>query len=147
MIGNKAKILDWLKEQSDIQVFEIRKCRKKRYTDANLYAWHLINCIANVKKVSKEEVYLSMLEYYGQSIIVPVQQGLPINGIFKYYKLIDEKPINGQMASFYKLMKSSSLFDKKEMSIFIDGLIQEAKLLDIKTLMPDEIEQLKQAWE
>lgn len=146
MIGYKNEIISWLEDQPNIQKFEIKKCRKKRSLNANAYAWYLITRIADEMKLSKEVVYINMLEDYGQSIIVPVQQGLPIDGIFKYYKLIDEKPINGQMASFYKIMKGSSLFDTKEMSIFIDGLIQEAKQLEIEIMTPDEIERLKQAW-
>ena len=129
MVGNKNECYEWLSNQSTTNdkgktvLFKVEVYRKKRSLNANAYAWVLIGKIADVLRTSKEEVYLQMLEDYGQSIIVPVQQGLDIDGIFKYYRLIRSQPLNGQSADFYKIMKGSSAFDTKEMAVFIDGII------------------------
>ena len=146
MIGTKKQVVDWLANQSETQQFEIKKRYKKRSLNANAYAWALISKIADELRTSKDEVYLQMLEDYGQSIIVPVHQGLDIDGIFKYYRLIKSQPLNGQSADFYKIMKGSSAFDTREMSIFIDGIVSEAKQLDIEMLPADELQQLKDDW-
>ena len=48
--------------------------------------------------------------------------------------------------SWYKVIKGSSEYDTKEMSVFIDGIVQEAEQLGIDTLPPAEIERLKGLW-
>lgn len=45
----------------------VKRHREKRSLDANAYCWLLINEIANVLRVDKDSVYLSMLKRYGQS--------------------------------------------------------------------------------
>jgi hypothetical protein len=42
--------------------------------------------------------------------------------------------------------KGSSEFDTKEMSIFIDGIVSEAKELGIETMTPNEIARLNGLW-
>lgn len=48
---------------------------------------------------------------------------------------------------WFYLLKPSHLFNTKEMSMLIDGIVQDAKSLGIETLTPDEIERLKQQWQ
>ena len=66
-----------------------------------------------------------MLEDYGQSILIPVKKGEKPNGYFKYYKYETSSILNGKEADWYKIYKGSSEFDSKEMTILIDGIIQE----------------------
>lgn len=47
---------------------------------------------------------------------------------------------------WFYLLKPSHLFDTKEMSRLIDGIVQDAKTLGIETMTPSEIERLKQLW-
>lgn len=42
--------------------------------------------------------------------------------------------------------KGSSLYNTKEMSLLIDGVVRECKELGIETETPDEIERMKQEW-
>ena len=46
----------------------------------------------------------------------------------------------------YVLLEHSRFYDSKEMSVLIDGTVQEAKAQGIDTLTPGEIEELKQKW-
>lgn len=46
----------------------------------------------------------------------------------------------------YVLLQHSRFFDSKEMSILIDGTVQEAKAQGIDTLTTAEIEEMKQKW-
>jgi hypothetical protein len=39
------------------------------------------------------------------------------------------------------------MYDTKEMSVLIDGIVSEAKELGIETLTPDELERIKSAWQ
>lgn len=143
MIGTPKDLIKWLLEQDEEKKFEVQECKGKRSLSQNSYCWLLINKIANILRLSKEEIYLQMLEDYGQSILIPVQKGEKPNGYFKYYKYETSSILNGKEADWYKIYKGSSEFDSKEMTILIDGIIQECKQLGIETLTPDEISKLK----
>ena len=143
MIGSPIEIIQWLYNQDKNKKFEIKEKREKRSLSQNSYAWELITKIGNILRLSKEEIYLQMLEDYGQSILIPVKKGEKPNGYFKYYKYETSSILNGKEADWYKIYKGSSEFDSKEMTILIDGIIQECKQLGIETLTPDEIAKLK----
>lgn len=91
------------------------------------------------KDLSKEEVYIGLLEDYSKCLMIPVEKGKKLNGFFKYYKYIATTNINGKEADYYKVFKGSSEFDTEEMSVFLDGIIQECKQLGIETLTPEQI--------
>lgn len=146
MIGNPKKLIAWLLEQDDKSEYEVKKYHKKRSLNSNSYCWALIGEIANVLRTSKEEIYLQMLEDYGQSMLIPVEVGKKPDGYFKYYKYITTSEINGKKADWYKVFKGSSEYDTREMSILIDGIVSEAKEMDIETLPPGEVERLKNMW-
>lgn len=139
MIGKAEKIIQWLFKQDLDKEFEIKEKRNKRSKSQNAYAWELIGKIADVLRKSKEEVYLQMLKDYGQSEIVSMLSSINPKGYFKYYESIGTGIVNNKEFTHYKIFKGSSEFDTKEMTIFIDGIIQECKQLDIETLTPEQI--------
>ena len=142
MIGTSKDLIKWLLEQDEEKKFEVQECKGKRSLSQNSYCWLLINKIANILRLSKEEIYLQMLEDYGQSILIPVKKGEKPNGYFKYYKYETSSILNGKEADWYKIYKGSSEFDSKEMTILIDGIIQECKQLGIETLPLEELKRL-----
>ena len=142
MIGTPIKLIQFLYNQEKDKLFQIKEYKQKRTLTQNGYAWALINELANKMRISKEEMYLKMLEDYSQCLMIPVEKGQKPDGYFKYYKFITTTTINGKKADYYKVFKGSSEFNTKEMSIFIDGIVQEAKQLGIPTLEDIEIEQL-----
>jgi hypothetical protein len=125
---------------------KIDKYREKRSLNANNYAWKLLTEIANVIRASKEEVYLRMLKLYGQSEIISVLSHIPIGEYVKYCEEAGESTLNGKLFKHYKVYKGSSEFDTREMSIFLDGVVSEAKELGIQTMTPNEIANLKSLW-
>ena len=146
MTGNAEQIVKWLFTQDRDKVFEVKEYKEKRSLNANSYAWALMTKIADALRTSKNEIYLQMLEDYGQTLLIPVEVGKQPDGFFKYYKFITTSQINGKDADWYKVFKGSSDFDSKEMAILIDGIISEAKELGIETLPPADIERLKERW-
>ena len=146
MLGKPQEIIQWLFAQDRDKVFEIKEHREKRSLTANAYAWALIGKIADVLRTSKDEVYLLMLKRYGQSEVVSVLSFIDVSGYFKYYEKIGSGTVQGKEFTHYRIFLGSSEYDSKEMAILIDGIISEAKELDIETLPPREIEQLKKAW-
>lgn len=144
MIGNSQQIIQWLFQQKDLdKKFEIKEHRNKRSLNANAYCWALIGEIADNMRMSKEDVYLNMLRDYGQSEIISVRSDINISGYFKYYEEAGTGTVNGKEFTHYKVYKGSSEYDTREMSIFIDGVIQEAQALGIQTLTPTQIAELK----
>lgn len=156
--GNKAFLtLSINQKQSAINCYDelhlseklsikIDKYREKRSLNANNYAWKLLTEIGNIIRISKEEVYFLMLKRYGQSEMISVLSHIPIGDYVKYCEEAGESTLNGKLFKHYKVYKGSSEFDKREMSIFIDGIVEEAKALGIETKTPDEITRLKSLW-
>jgi hypothetical protein len=143
MIGKAKEIIRFLIEQDDNKIFEIKEVHKKRSLTANAYAWKLITELGNVLRKSKEEVYLEMLKDYGQSIIISLNSEVDINHYFKYYDLIGTGIVNNKVFNHYKIYKGSSEYDSKEMSIFIDGIVQACEQVGIPTLTKEEIERMR----
>jgi hypothetical protein len=146
MIGNSSEIKQWLFLQDKDKLFEIKEYKEKRSLNANNYAWKLITEIGNVLRKSKEEVYLQMLKDYGQSEIVSVLSSIDVSGYFKYYEQVGTTTLNDKEFTHYKVYKGTSEYDTLEMSIFIDGVVETAKELDIDVRTPEEIERLKRLW-
>ena len=83
-----------------------------------------------------------MLKAYGQVSEISMLSSIDPKGYFKYYQIISKRLFNNRKFTIYRIYKGSSEFDSKEMSIFIDGIIQECKQLNINTMTPDEIARL-----
>lgn len=126
---------------------KIVKHREKRSLNANSYLWKLVTEIANVLNKSKEEIYFEMLVDYGQSEMVSIVSEIDVKGYFKYYKLAGSSILNGKEFNHYKVYKGSSEYRNDEMSILLNGVVQEAKNLGIKTKEDYELEKLIEEWD
>ena len=146
LTGKPEELIKWLFSQDREKIFEIKEHKERRSLNANAYAWALIGKIADLIRLSKDEVYLAMLKSYGQSEIVSVLSSIDISGYFKYFEVFGESSLNGKDFTHYKIFKGSSEYDTREMSILIDGIVHEAKNLGIETMTPDELQRLKDNW-
>ena len=139
------KLADELKDADKLS-FKIDKHREKRSLNANNYAWKLMTEIGNETRQSKEDVYFQMLKRYGQSEMISVLAYISIGQYVKYCEEAGESTLNGKVFKHYRVYKGSSEFDTKEMSIFLDGVVGEAKDLGIETDTPDQIAKMKALW-
>lgn len=146
MVGNPIKLITYLYEQDKEKKFKLEEYKEKRSLNANNYCWKLITEIGNVLRKSKEEVYLQCLKDYGQQEMVSVLSSINPQGYFKYYEKVGNSVLNSKEFTHYRIFKGTSEYNTKEMSIFIDGVVQEAQQLNIETKTPDEIERLKRLW-
>lgn len=146
MTGNAEEIIKWLFTQDREKQFDISEHKEKRSLNANAYAWSLIGKIADAMRITKDEAYLKALKDWGQSEIVSVLSSINVSGYFKYFEAIGTATLQGKEFTHYKMYKGSSEYDTREMSILIDGLIQDAKELNIDTLPPNEVQRLKEMW-
>lgn len=126
--------------------YEIERKRKKRSNDANALCWAVCTEIANVLRADKESIYVDMLKKYGQSDVVSVLSVVDVKGYFKYYDEFGKGTVNGKEFTHYRVYKGSSEYDTREMSILIDGIIDEAKALDIDVISESEKALLLEDW-
>ena len=134
-----------IRDVKDLDI-EFKKHREKRSLSANAYAWVLIGRIADVLRAGKDETYLRLLKRYGQSEFVSVLSHIDVSGYFKYYEPVANATIQGKEFTHYKVYKGSSEFSTEEMTIFIDGIVSEAKEMGIPTETPEELRKIKERW-
>jgi hypothetical protein len=142
---NRVGVFEIREQDKDVNI-EVKQYRQKRSINANNYAWELITKIADKMLLSKEDVYLRMLKEYGQSEMISVLSHIDISPYLKYFEQAGTSTLNGKEFTHYKVYKGSSEFDTREMSIFIDGIVQEAKNLDIETMTPNQIAEMESEW-
>lgn len=147
------KLAERLENLTDEKIdINIDKHREKRSLNANAYERVLEGKIADVLGTSKDEVHNLMLARYGQymrdkdnNIVFCL---MPASIEYEKETEIHLKPTgrtedrNGMPYCWFAQMKPSHEYDTKEMAILIDGVISEAKDLDIETLSPDEIKRM-----
>lgn len=127
-------------------VISVKQYHKKRSLDANAYCWALIGKLGDALRMDKDAVYLEMLKAYGQSEIVSVRSDIDVKGYFKYYEPVGTGTVNGSEFTHYKVFKGSSEYDTREMSILIDGVVDECKTQGIETMTPAELAVMKEEW-
>lgn len=144
-LNNVAK----LKDKGDVCNIEIKKYREKRSLNANAYAWVLIEKIANKMKLSKEDIYKRELVDYGtiatdsdgNKVIFSVKADIDVSKYFRYYKYLGDS--HDKQFKHYYVIKGSSEYNTEEMTRFIDGIVQDAQMLGIQTMTPEEIAKLE----
>lgn len=152
MIGKPKEIIEFLLEQSQEELFEIKKKTNKRSLNANGYAWKLCSEISKTLGITKEEVYKKVIKESGEFDVVPIKK----EALKMFVKAWTRKGL-GWLCDFEKsklkgyvnvvVYYGSSIYDTKQMSRLIDSLVQEAKMLGIVTLDDLEIERLLKEYE
>ena len=152
MIGTPEEISKYLWQLDKDKQYEIKEYKKKRSLDANAYCWVLCKKIADVLRITKEEVYVKAIHEVGKFEIVPIKdeavdtfiKAWSLKGIGWICEVLNKSKLDGytNLIAYY----GSSIYDTKEMSVLIDNIVQEAKQLEIETMNPRELEQLKSMW-
>lgn len=144
---------------ADLSV-EIRKERKRRSLDANAYYWALLSKLAESLGVSKTYMHNSILRRYGQIEQIGGQAVyVVIPDTESARKEVDEAQIyhlrptsqvkegkGGVMYRTYMMLKGSSAYDTKEMSVLIDGLVSECREVGIETVPSYRLQAMMEAY-
>ena len=127
---------------------EVCKYRNKRSKDANAYLWVLLQKMAEVLKSDKWTLYLQMLKKYGQFTYIVVKPNVvdAVRAQWRECEELGEITINGTKGIQLLCYFGSSNYDTKEMSELIDGVVREAQDLDIDTISPQELKEMKERW-
>lgn len=123
--------------------------RIKRSKDSNNYAWVLIQKLAEETQTDKMTVYNELLKRYSRAFDTVLIKAEAIESFTRMYRTyIDhgEVTFNGVTGHQISVFYGSSMFDSKEMELFINGLVAECKEHNIETLTPAEIELMNRQW-
>lgn len=144
-----------LKDKDKLSI-EIKQFRQKRSLNANAYFHVLVGEIAQVLTISAVRSKNIMLGRYGQPELLDdgshaiIKSNIPLTKMLEHESIhctcVGSKQENGNEVLFYKIIRGSSTYNTKEMSVLIDGTVQEAKELGIETLTPNEIKRMKEQW-
>lgn len=137
-------------------VITIKAYRKKRSLDANAYFHVLVGKIADVTGNSKVYIKNKLIAEYGQyetinGALVPLPLDDDIDAYnveFVHLQPTSRTTTNSKWKVFRVnlVMRGSHTYDTDEMSKLIDGTVSEAKDLDIETLTPNQIREMKERW-
>lgn len=120
--------------------------RRKRSLNANAYLWALVSKIADRVRLDKEAVYRRMLEDYGQFEVIEMRSDIDPSRWFKYTMPIGMVRHDGVEYYQFKAYRGSSEYDTYEMSVLLDGVVNEATNLGIPTITEEELKRMKGAW-
>jgi hypothetical protein len=143
-LNELSKLIESDKEKT----LEVKLYRQKRSNDSNSYCWVLIDKIAKKLNSTDEEIYTNMLRRYGSKdyIAAPKSSEEILRRAYKIVEPIKDCMINNTPAVTFRLIRGSSTYDSLEMSVLINGIVEEAKQLGIETMTPNEIYELMQKW-
>jgi hypothetical protein len=139
----------WQDKVLSIEIFELKA---NRSLDANAYFHALVGAIADNQRISKPRTKNILLGRYGQREKDADGKPVYISAMSSIdmleYEDIHTYPVGhaelqGKQFTHYAVVRGSHTYNTKEMSILIDGTVQEAKALGIETLTPDELLKLK----
>jgi len=122
--------------------------REKRSKNANDYSWVLQDKIAKILNKSLDDIHNEMILQYGVLEIYSIKKEAfeSAKRLFDYFENLGESKLNGKEFVHIKAGLGTHTYNTKEMSTFIDGVVQEAQNLGIETKTPDEIAKLKSLW-
>ena len=132
------------------------KEKKKRSLDANSYFHVLVGKIADVQGISKPYAKNLLLGRYGQRETDEFGKPLVVS-IFAEIDMMQREDIHlypighgsvqGKEFTHYAVIRGSHTLDSKEMSVLIDGTVEEAKDMGIETLPDHEIRRMEELWQ
>lgn len=136
---------------------EVKQYREKRSLNANSYFHVLVGKLADVLRISKPRCKNILLHRYGQPLLLDDESEAVIKTNIQPSQMLElEEPHcfpcgskieeNGLETIYYKLRRNSRTYDSREMSILIDGTVQECKEQGIETMPPAELERLIKSW-
>ena len=120
------------------------KHRNKRSLDSNAYLWVLCDKIAKKVGTDRERVYVMELERYGKFEDISIRSDA-VEEFQRNWKYTDVR-YTGDGWTVVRVFYGSSLYDSKEMSDLIAGVVADADDLGIPTMTPDEIARMNSMW-
>ena len=138
--------------RSDVKA-HITTYREPRSKSANSYFHLLSDKLADAMRMSKPRMKNYLLFHYGQKVRDEKGSLVIVKTNADEEELISRTDIHlwrlkdsEDGTPMYVLLEHSRFYDSLQMSVLIDGVVEECKAVGIETLPPDEILRLKALW-
>lgn len=148
--GNEEELEKLKDEQLDLI---LKKHFEHRSMNANKYFHVLSDKLADALRMSKPMCKNWLLWKFGQKWRTEDGQLIVIKTNAPEKELLESKDLHFWSTKpapdgtpMYILLRHSSTYDSREMSILIDGTVEECKEAGVDTETPDEIARLKALW-
>lgn len=153
MNGRRDDCIRWLLSQPPEKEYQVDDYRRKRSRDANAYFHVLCHKIAEKLGVSLSHVKNEVMSEYGQidsdlpMVVFPDDIDWRENAYLHLRPTPSTRLMqDGKLWRVYLVIRGSHTYNTKEMARLIDGVVQEAKGLEIETLPPAELERMMEMW-
>lgn len=132
----------------------IKEYRKRRSLDANAYCWTMIGKLADFYGVSPEDVYRQQIRNIGGVYeIIPIREDA-IEAFCRSWaaghigRMADDLGECRNTKGYHniRVWYGSSDYDTRQMSRLIDLIVQECKAVNIETMTPAQLAELKSRW-
>lgn len=146
-------------KDKDIISVAVRQYKKKRSLNANSYFHVLCGKIADKLGISKPRCKNILIGRYGQPELLDNGEEAILKTNISVEKMMEQETLhcmpcgskeeNGIEVNFFRLYRGSHTYNTSEMSVLIDGAIQEAKEIgipDSEIATPDEKRILKEKY-
>ena len=155
--GTAKELVFKLARIEDDRVFDVIVHREKRSLNQNAYYHLLLGKVADKLRISKTRLHNDMLRHYGQPMLIdgkPVCVMIPDTDesekIAWESNTVHLRPTsatvvgkNDQTYRQYVMLRGSHELDSREMSVLVEGIVQEAKQLGIETLTPAQLAEMR----
>ena len=142
-----------IEELSDKDLkIKVSKATNPRSLDANAYFHVLCDKLRMKLGISMAHMKNILITSYGQIEYIDDQALIyKTNAPTEYIQELEEAhmkflKVGDDGAYWYKVYRGSHTYDSKEMSLLLEGTIQEAKEQGIETKTPEEIRKMEMQW-
>lgn len=147
--------IDGIKDCEKLSIKAV-KYREKRSLDANAYFHVLVDKLRQALRISFPACKNFLITSYGQIEYIGDEQCIVKTNIpptkMEEHETLHCKAVKVEVQDdreiwYYRIYRGSHTYTTSEMSMLIDGTIEECKAQGIETLPPDKIEEMKQNWQ
>lgn len=159
-VNEAGRLTNGYEKLKGVELLDIRikKHRRRRSLDANAYFHVLVDKLADRLQISKPRCKNLMIGRYGQPFYIDesetaeavIKTNIPVSQMMENETVhcmpCGQKTEDGKELVYYKIFRGSSTYNTKEMSVLIDGTVDECKDQGIETLPPAELERMIAHW-
>lgn len=159
MTGTAKELVFMLAKIADVddKVYDLVEHKEKRSLSQNAYYHVLLGKVADKLRLSKSRLHNDMLAHYGQRfflddkcvfVTIPdneESESTAMESDTVHMKATSKTVVgnNGVTYRYWVMLRGSHEYNTREMSILLDGLIQEAKQLDIEVMTPNQLAEMR----
>ena len=133
----------------DLLDITFQKHREARSLDANGLMWVCLQQIAQQLGITKWDAYLRELKEWGQFTYIVVKERAveDFRKMWRETEIVGKVNINGQTGVQLLCYYGSHLYNTKEFSVLLDGIIQDMKSIGLQPPASKEMQQALALWE